>query len=360
MKKYFPLLTILLLINNLTAQNNPDVLWSFELQQPLNISPVFNDDKIIVATAEGTIICLNKNGEENWQYDLKEQILQPPIINNDLLFAATEDGEIISLNANTGDPFQELGIGESITSGLRIVDINSPFYNSAGVIAATGSGNIFCYDISTFESLWSNQVSDTSITSPIVSYNHQIFFMDGRGNLYCISADKGLLIWKITSEEFGWKTIDHLFKTDILLTGNSLYLTDYSGKLFCIDAMLGTINWSIKNNFSTGIIRLNDKNELVIPTSKNKIIIVSPSQRKVLKEIELPAELKNENIADLLVINGKIIIGFASGTVYQIDTKGKAELILNGTSSVVSLLDVDGDCLVSSYDGNIWLLNINE
>jgi len=359
MKKYLSLLSILLIIDTKIAQNNPEVLWAIQLDEQIIIPPVYQSHNFFIITKNGLVICLNKNGEEKWRHDLNEQIFNPPVVEKDLIFIATEDGDIISLNANTGDTYQVIGIGEPITSGLIIFDVESGSINTKGIIAGTEFGNIYCYDVSTFESIWTNQVSDTSIISPNVSSDHQIFFMDGKRNLYCVSADNGLLTWKITAEEFGWKTIDQFFRSDIVLSGYNIYLTDSSGKLFCIDAMLGTINWSIKNIFSNGIIRLNDKNELVLPTSKNKIVIVSPSQQKVIKEIELPIELKNESITDLIAIDENIIAGFTNGMVYQMDSKGKAELIFSGTSSIVSLLNVDGNCLVTEQTGKISLLSIS-
>ena len=360
MKKYLFFLSTLLLNNSLIAQDNSNLLWSVELQQPVNISPVYNADKIFIATENGLILYLDKNGKEKMNYAANSEILNPPIIEQNVLFFGTSDGDIFSLNVNTFYLYQVIGIGESITPNLVIVNIELNGLSTKGVVAGTEFGNIYCYDISTFEPIWTNQISDTSIISPIVSSDHQIFFLDGKRNLYCVSANNGLLIWKITPEEFGWKTIDQFFRSDIVLSGYNIYLTDSSGKLFCIDAMLGTINWSIKNIFSNGIIKLRNKNELVLPTFKNKIVIVSPSQQKVIKEIELPIELKNESITDQIAIDEKIIAGFTNGMVYQMDSKGKAELIFSGTSSIISLLNVNGDCLVTDSDGNITLLSITE
>ncbi len=53
---------------------------------------------------------------------IKELIVSPQVV-NDILIVASDDGDIITLNANTGNPHQIIGIGEKITSGVSIVEI---------------------------------------------------------------------------------------------------------------------------------------------------------------------------------------------------------------------------------------------
>ncbi len=76
------------------------------------------------------------------------------------------------------------------------------------------------------------------------------------------------------------------------LKNNLLYLIDGSGNFFCVDALLGTPKWNIKNINATGEIMVNGQNELILPTTKNKIAFVSTKLGKITKEIELPNNMK--------------------------------------------------------------------
>jgi hypothetical protein len=171
--------------------------------------------------------------------------------------------------------------------------------------------------------------------------------------LYCFSAANGMLIWKIQSTKAGWKS-----SSNILVRNNLLYLIDRSGNLFCVDALLGESKWNLKNINATGEIIEISSNEFILPTGKNKISIVSTKLGKVMKEIEFSDFIKDESITDLLVIGDKIIIGFSDGWVYKINAKQKIEKYFrNGYAPIISLTEVDGDCLVTDYDGTFTLLN---
>ncbi|MCU0364878.1 MAG: hypothetical protein MUE93_04305, partial [Ignavibacteriaceae bacterium] len=107
------------------------------------------------------------------------------------------------------------------------------------------------------------------------------------------------------------------------------------------------------------LIRLNNQNELILPTTKNKISVVSTKLGKVTTEIELPLELRNESITDLIVIKDKILFGFSNGWVYKIKMKQKVEKFFRGgLAPIVSLTNVDGNCLVTDYDGRFTLLKL--
>ena len=121
--------------------------------------------------------------------------------------------------------------------------------------------------------------------------------------------------------------------------------------------MLGTVKWNIKNITANGLIRFNNQQELVLPTKNNKVVIISPKLGKVISETELPLETKDEALTDLLLIGDKIIVGFSDGWVYKIKPKQKAEKFFRGgLAPIVSLTNVDGDCLVTDYDGRMTLL----
>ena len=228
------------------------------------------------------------------------------------------------------------------------------------MVAGTNNGNLYCYNLETLEPVWTNQISNDAIRAPIVYSENKIFFQDKEGTLYCLSSDNGLLIWKISSSQGGWKNKSGNSKTDIVVVNHNLFLTDEAGNLFCVDALLGTNNWNIKNIDSNGSIRLNKKSELVLPTAKNKVIIVSPKLGKVTSEIQLAVDIKSAEIADLQIIGDNTIIGFSDGWVYRIKPKQIPEKIFRGgTAPIVSLTNVNGDCLVTDYDGNFTLLKIS-
>jgi outer membrane protein assembly factor BamB len=270
---------------------------------------------------------------------------------------ASEDGDIFTLNANTGDPYQIIGIGEKITSGVSIIEIDEGGFKSQAIVVGTQYGNLYCYDLLTLDPVWTQQLptmnQNLQITSTIASSKNKIFLQDNFGTLYCFSSVNGMLIWNIQSSTGGWKSASNL-----LARNNLLYLIDEPGSLFCVDALLGKIEWDVKKIYANGTITVNDKSEFVIPTKKNQILFVSMKSGKVVRQIDLPVSTKDESISGIVIINDNIFVGFSDGWLYKITTKKKVgKLFRDGTAPIVSLVNVNGNCLVTDYDGKFTLLN---
>jgi outer membrane protein assembly factor BamB len=336
------------------------LIWSVSLDKTIRESAVCYAKNIFTAFKSGTVNCLNDDGAEKWRYETNKKINHSPIISSDLLIVASEDGDIITLNAKTGDPHQIISIGEKITSGVSLIEIDEAGTKAKAIVAGTQYGNLYCYDLLTLDPIWTQQIQNINenlqIVSTIAFSNNKIFFQDKLGTLYCLSATNGMLIWKIESTKGGWKS-----SSNILVKNNLLYLIDISGNLFCVDALLGESKWNLKNINATNEIIESGSNEFILPTKKNKILMISTKLGKVTKEIEFSDYIKDESITDLLVIGDKIIIGFSDGWVYKINAKQKIEKYFrNGYAPIISLTEVNGDCLVTDYDGTFTLLKISK
>jgi len=338
-------------------------VWSVTTNKITQEASVHNSDRIYTAFKNGLINCLSISGTEQWSYKTNKGINVSPQIVNDILIVASDDGDIITLNANTGNPHQIIGIGEKITSGVSIIEIEEAGNKTKAVIVGTQYGNLYCYDLFTLNPIWTQQLSgmneSISIVSSIAYSNNKIFFQDNQGTLYCLSATNGMLIWNIPASKGRWKSVLRS-KKNMLVRNNNLYLIDGVGSLFCVDALLGTSKWNIKNINAIGELVVNSKNEFILPTNKNKIVFVSTKLGKVTREIDLPVNTKNESITDLLVIGENIFVGCSDGWVYKIKAKKKVEKFFrNGYAPIISLTEVNGNCLVTDYDGNFNLLNIS-
>jgi outer membrane protein assembly factor BamB len=354
--------------NKLTEFISPgSKLWSVNINKTKSTSSVYETDKIFSVFNDGSVICLNSTGKELWRFETNERINASPLIANDLLVVTSDDGDIITLNSNTGNPHQLIGIGERISSGISVIEISEGENIVKVVIVGTVYGNIYCYDLYSLDPIWTQQVSgmgeSLQLVSNIVTSSNKVLVQDNFGTLYCFSAVNGMLIWEIEASKGGWKGgtgNSTSSKQNLKIINNEAFLVDAVGNLFCVDALLGTVKWDIKNINANGLIRSSSQQELFLPTKKNTISIVSPKLAKITSEIELPIELKNESITDLVVIGNNIFVGFSDGWVYKIKMKQKVEKFFRGgLAPIVSLTNVDVNCLVTDYDGSFTLLKIS-
>lgn len=342
--------------------------WTVNVNKIILTPPVYKSDNLYSVFKNGLMLCLNGSGKEKWRFETNEKITYPAVLENDFLVIASDDGDIITLNSNTGDPHQIIGIGERITSGVSIIDIDEGGDKYKAVVVGTEYGNLYCYDLFTLNPVWTGQISspdsDLRVASSIIFSDNKIFFQDNLGTLYCFTASNGLLIWKLEASKGGWLTgskssVSQKIK-NILVQDNILFLIDTAGDLFCVDALLGITKWNVKGINANGLIRTGIQNELILPTTKNKLTIVSTKLGKVTSEIQLPPETKDEEITDLLSIGDKLLVSFSDGWVYKIKLKQKVEkLFRSGSAPIIALTNVDGDCLVIDYDGRLTRLKLS-
>lgn len=343
------------------------IIWSFNKNKTTITSSVNDSKNIYCVSKNGLVLCLDYSGKEIWRFESNEKISNQPTIENELLVIASDDGDIITINKNSGSPHQIIGIGEEITSGISVIDLEEQGTIFKSVIVGTVYGNLYCYELLSLDPIWvehiSEMSSDLSAASVIISSENNIFFYDNLGTIYCRSANNGLLIWKIEAAKAGWRIGGKSKLTNqnkMFIKDNDLFLIDDSGDLYCVDALLGMVKWDIKNIFANGIIRTNKKQEVLLPTAKNKIVAVSTKLGKVTSEIEFPVDRSNESITDLLVIKENIFVSFSDGWVYRIKPKLKAEKFFRGgLAPVISLTEINGNCLVTDYDGRLTLLRLS-
>ncbi len=342
-------------------------IWSTSVNQSVATSTLFAKDNIYLSFKKGLILCLSSNGKEKWQFETNEKLYKAPFLENDLLIVASDDGDIITINSNTGIPHQSIGIGERITTDIVVIDIEERGSITKAVVVGTEYGNLLCYDLYSLNPLWTQQLSGMGESihpiSDIGYSRNKIFIRDNLGTLYCFSAVNGMLIWEIDSSTGGWKanSSNLLYVSgNIKVLNNKIYLGDANGNLYCVDALLGTPQWNIKNINSNGLMRQSGEKDLILSTTKNKIIIVSAKLGKVTSEIDLLISGDNEVITDLQVIGKNIVVSFSNGWVYKIKAKQKAiKIFRGGLAPVISLTDLDGNCLVTDYDGKITLLKLS-
>jgi outer membrane protein assembly factor BamB len=332
------------------------VLWNIKLQKSITAIPSINNNKICLTSKYGAIICLDNHGKILWEFETNGTIYSHPIIEKDLVVAATNEGDLFTININTGNLFQVIGIGETITSDIALVDIEYKGMQTKGICFGTAEGNFYCYELYSLELIWWNKSIKKLINSSVIVTKGKVLFQDKEGTLYCLSSDNGVLLWKWGTKT---KVYNPSFKSELVINNNSIYFLDFDGDLHCIDLLLGTDKWHIRKIEAIRVMELNNlKGELLLHSSKNELLTVSLKKEKVMKKVKLPYELKDEIATNILSFDNHLFIGFTNGSVYEISKTTKN--IFLGFAPIISLDKLNNSLLVTDYDGNLTLLNLSE
>ena len=332
---------------------------SIEIKNKLNInrttfSPLLlSDDKIFIASKDGLIICRDKQDNIIWQYNTDGIIYSSLLRDKDLIIIITNDGDLFTINTNTGDLVQVIGIGEPITSDIRLIDLEYNKTKTKGIVFGTAFGNIYCYELYSLEMVWQNYLTEQSIIAKPVVVNNKLIYQDNDENYYCVNTKNGVLIWKWRPKE---KSKNVFFKSDVISNGKSVFVTDDNGKLHSIDLLLGTENWKKKKLFTSGKFFINSNRKiLIIHSKKNKIVLINQTNGRVKKEIKLPDEFKSSLPTCYNENGNNILLGFDNGFICSINKKNILNKILfTGTAPIISLLKTgEKEFITNNMDGKV-------
>lgn len=317
-------------------------------------SPIItSNDKNYISTSVGLVICLGREGEIIWEYHTNGLIYSSLLKDKDLIIAMTSEGDLFTINANNGDLVQVIGIGESITSDIRLIDLEYNQMNTKGIVFGTEYGNIYCYEIYSLEMVWENYLTEKRIVSDPLVINNKIIY-ETTEDYYCVNAKNGSLIWRWQKDK---ESEENSFQSDLISDGFSIFYINKDGKLVSIDLMLGTSQWKKEKRLSASgkLFITANKNKLFVHSTKNQLLVVNHSTGKVIKKIVLPDELKNA-LPVCIIENGlETLLGFDNGLICKLDSEDKITTILfSSNSPVISIVSLgEKEYLTNNLNGDL-------
>ena len=317
-----------------------------------------SSDKIFASTIDGIIYCYNLDGKLLWDYDTKETIFSKPVRDKDVLVVATIENDLMTINVNNEELIQVIGIGEPLTSQLIKFGIQYNGNKTTAIIIGTSMGNMFCYDLYSFEEIWENNSASLMIEDRPLFLNGKLIFGSWDNYLYCIDAATGTLIWKWTeNKNFYYSPAACWPDTD----DKNIYISTPDKFVSAIDVLQGKTIWRKKDFNSWESIGIsNDKNKLFVKSMLDKFYIVSAKNGKAIKEIDMKFG-EDTMPCEPIEWNGKIIFGGKNGIVYLIKNDYSWEpLFFTGTARVHSIQHIRNNLFAASnMDGKIFIFTIN-
>lgn len=304
----------------------------------------------------GIVYCYDYAGNQKWIVEILGVIKGNPILYKDLLLIATVEGDLYSINSNNGEILQVVGIGESITSDLSLIEISSSKTKIIGAALGTSEGNVFCYDAFTFELLWEKNISKSPIISTPLAVNDKIIFLNSNSSLYCLNSKSGSLIWKYELSNNGNK-----FPGNFLLwDGKNIFSLTSDGNLIAVDLMLGKRVWSAGTKGILNQIYLtSDNKKLLLIDNKGMIKIYAAQNGKELNKIDFK---KSELFSFIVAENqDNTIVGFSDGSLYTFNSKFVFRELLSPNQTEITSINVisNDEFMIKDINGKIMFYKIN-
>ena len=317
-------------------------IWEIDTQSTSSTILLITDDKIYTTSDDGLINCYFINGKVKWSAEVLGTVKNNAVLFKDLFLVATNEGDLYSINSNNGDVVQVIGVGENITSDLSLIDLTNNNSKSKAIVFGTDKGNIFCYDIFSFELIWKTNLSEYPLVSNPMFVDEKIVIKNSFESIYCLNAKSGTLIWKYDSnlkEEADNRGL-------ILTNGKTVYSIRQDGEIIAIDLMLGKKLWSTKFlDVIPQITFFNHMQELLLLNTKGEMIFLSAKDGKEIGKIDL----MKSDLSSFVISENKeyMFVGFSDGSLYRIDSKYNVKELISQTNIPITSINlIDNNLLI--------------
>lgn len=271
---------------------NANPLWVNHLPAPLAQLPVIVGNRIYIITDGNIIDALNiTDGKLLWSLSLDTQaITQPPIIDGDFLFLDVDDNTLLTLRARDGKRLWKHAIPQA-TQMLAI----------AGNIIYVSDKTITALHPDTGTLAWSVHLTVTPVEAMVTTLD----------NIYIATFDNGVTALNGKSGARLWQhQLPALAYEPIIASNGLIYVHGSDNVMYILHAADGVLLPSSANSNILAFAVVDDTAYIV--TLSNQVEAIDAG--KLLWQRQLPSA----PIRPVLVDNGVIYTGSATGTVYAI------------------------------------------
>ncbi len=234
--------------------------------------------------------------------------------------------------------------------------------NTRVFYAGTGCGNVVCVNANTGEPIWRFQLSQGGVNSSVVVHDDHVIAVHGKENVDSTEVGRMVAIKRGAKPEQGeqgpkvldysyekWRQEMIMFTSSPVIVGDRIYQTVLQGDLLCIDANTGEILWKEKlANEQLHASPLYADGKLYVPMVDGDFYIIKPTDEKaeILHHVNVGANL----IGSPVVWDGKIYLHAMNG----LHCFGTAAEDAGGETTQTAQVDEGFEPLFDSWDNDGW------
>lgn len=335
-------------LNGVTSVEFPQkvsIKWIYDAEGIFKSAPVVCDNKIVVGSTSGELLCLDLNGKLIWKYTTKNAIEAPALIDDGVVYFGNLSGTLYALDLETGKLKWEYKTENQI--------MGSPTLFKAGskTILAVGSYDYYLHgvDATTGEGLWKYE-SDNFLNSSPAIYKGKAVFGGCDGFLHLVNMTNGLSAGKVEIATY--------VASSPAIVGNKAYIGDYDAGFTSINLDEKKVEWRFQNTannlpFIASPSVVGDK--ILIGSRDKFFYCLDRKTGKVLWKKNTGNRVDASAVANskqVLLINMRgdlMLLSLTDGsTVWNFEL---------GTAAINSPAVIDKAIIVAGSDGNVYFLS---
>ena len=234
----------LLGISEGTFPDRLKVVWRFMAGAAVRLTPVVEDGRLYVATAQGEVIALDLDGNRLWSRQITTSEgtgnawIEAPIACFDgRVIVGTDSGSVYALDGPSGNELWHAELEGVVLGTPNVLRLDGDRDTSRVFIIDQPTGALVCLDAATGAVVWRGEGVDRSDASPAVT-SGAVIFGSCAAALHVFDSGSGQRLRDIPIDP------DSQVAGGVAVTGSRVVAGCRSGKIVEADWQTGTIVWT--------------------------------------------------------------------------------------------------------------------
>jgi eukaryotic-like serine/threonine-protein kinase len=240
--------------------------WSFKTGGAIVASPAIADGVIYITSLDGRLFAIDQEtGKEKWNFKSRMPIASSPAVSGGTLYFVSSAGALAAIDVATGKPkwafateferkFEAKNLHGYPSPAQTIPDAwdiwtSSPAVANGKVYFGSGDGNVYAVTADTGIELWKVQTKDVVHASPAVA-NNTVYIGSWDSTLYALNAETGDEKWTFKAGEDNTIHNQVGFQSSPAVVDGVVYVGCRDGHVYAIDAANGHKKWDYSTNKS--------------------------------------------------------------------------------------------------------------
>ncbi|WP_374027221.1 PQQ-binding-like beta-propeller repeat protein [Bdellovibrio bacteriovorus] len=279
------------------------------------MTPVLAGDLVIQGNGlDGIVAYSRDNGQERWRLPIENGAEPSATLIRDRLFVGASDGNFYSIEASTGTV--------QWTFNTKSENLAAPLLEDGIVYFLAGNSVFYALDAATGRQIWLHSRQDTSQFSirggSQAALNNGILYVGfSDGSVVALNAKTGSSLWEVQlNRNKRFRDIDATPVVD----GNQLYVAGYDDKLYCLSVDKGEVLWRIEGGGYSGVTVVGDK--LIYPTTNGEVQALNKASGDKLWSYKL----KDGIATQVRTYKGVLVFGESQGSLRFLDANAGTEV----------------------------------
>lgn len=310
------------------------VRWRYESPVTLNLTPAFDNERVYLPLAGGTIVALKaKDGQLYWRSDIGGELSASPVADETSIYVASETKVQPNETQKPAGALRALGREGGLTQWLSplVRPLRGALTLSGGKIFAGGSdGRAYAFDKRTGGVLWSIPFALVFSNQPVVK-NGKVYLGTEDGTLLALDEATGRLLWRYRTKG--------AIHGPVAVNDEYVYFGSGDGYVYALSTDRGRMKWQKRTGGGVESVVLCGDDSLLAASLDNFAYLLNLHGKMLWKKLlpgrisAQPLTVEQTALFTPLSSSAAVVLGLKDGK--QVNTLIAGEELTSSASPII-------------------------